>query len=254
MDPSTPREWKDVPLPTRGAAESEPAGPSPKQPLADPETIKGLLEVHHAYTNVLKSLGVDACKDYEETRVENILNKIVSGDRKCKLCNKSYYSTQKLKNHMRKRHLGKTPYQCGECQRYYGDSQSLKIHMKKHVPEGEEGEQFTCGVCNKSFPTVGKLNQHSEKHQDIRCEYCNKSFAYIRTMRAHAAESCPERPGQPSQDPADPQASTSKKSSAGGPRWRCHKCSAHFGACRNLKKHLNGKHDGVDIPVGYKPS
>ena len=255
MDPSTPREWKDVPLPVRAAAaEAVPSGSSPKPPQADPDIIKGLLEVHHAYTNVLKSLGVDACKDYEETRVENLLNKIVSGDRKCKLCDKSYYSTQKLKNHMRKRHLGKTPYQCGECQRYYGDSQSLKIHMKKHVPEGEEGEQFICGVCNKSFPTVGKLNQHSEKHQDIRCEYCNKSFAYIRTMKAHAAESCPERPGQPSQDPADPQASTSKKSSTGGPRWRCHKCSAHFRARRNLKKHLNGKHDGVDIPVGYKPS
>ena len=104
MDPTTPREWKEVPLPTRQAAEAEPAGPSPKQPLADPETIKGLLEVHHAYTNALKSLGVDACKDYEETRVETLLSKIVSGDRKCKLCDKSYFSTQKLKNHMRKRH------------------------------------------------------------------------------------------------------------------------------------------------------
>ena len=254
MDPSTPREWKDVPLPFRAAAEAVPSEPFPKPPQADPDVIKGLLKVHHAYTNVLKSLGVDACKDYEETRVETLLSKIVSGDRKCKLCDKSYFSTQKLKNHMRKRHLGKTPYQCGECQRYYGDSQSLKIHMKKHAPAGQEGEQFTCGVCNKSFPTIGKLNQHSEKHQDIKCEYCNKSFAYIRTMRAHAAESCPERPGQPSQDPADPQASTSKKSSTEGPRWRCHKCSAHFKACRNLKKHLNGKHDGVDIPVGYKPS
>ena len=153
--------------------------------------------MHHAYTNVLKSLGVDACKDFE-TRVETRFSKIVSGDRKCKLCDKSYFSTQKLKNHMRKRHLGKTPYQCGECKRYYGDSQSLKIHMKKHAPAGEEGEQFTCTVCNKSFPTVGKLNQHSEKHQDIRCEYCNKSFAYIHTMKAHAAESWPERPGQSS--------------------------------------------------------
>ena len=117
-----------------------------------------------------------------------------------------------------------------------------------------KGRKGSCGVCNKSFPTVGKLNQHSEKHQDIRCEYCNKSFAYIHTMKAHAAESCPERPGQPSQDPTDPQASTSKKSASGGPRWRCHKCPAHFGARRNLKKHLNGKHDGVDIPVGYKLS
>ena len=120
--------------------------------------------------------------------METLLSKIVSGDRKCKLCDKSYFSTKKLKKHMRKRHLGKTPYQCGECHRYYGDSQSLKIHMKKHVPAGEVGQQFTCGVCNKTFPTVGKLNQHSEKHQDIRCEYCNKSFAYIRTMKAHAAE------------------------------------------------------------------
>ena len=155
---------------------------------------------------------MDACKDYEETRVENLLTKIVAGDRKCKLCDKSYYSTQKLKNHMRKRHLGKTPYQCGECQRYYGDSQSLRIHLKKHAPEGEEGEQFICGVCNKSFPTVVKLNQQSEKHQDIRCEYCNKSFAYIHTMKAHAAESCPERPGQSTQDPATPRLLLRKKS------------------------------------------
>ena len=103
----------------------------------------------------------------------------------------------------------------------------------------------------QKFPTVGKLNQHSEKHQDIRCEYCNKSFAYICTMKAHAAESCSERPGQSSEDPA--KASTSKKSAPEGPRWRCHKCSSHFGARRNLKKHLNGKHDSVDILIGYKP-
>ena len=253
MDPSTPREWKEVPLPTRQATEAAPQpGPSPMLPQADPDIIIGLLEVHHAYTNVLKSLGVDACKDYGETRVETLLSKIVSSDRKCKLCDKSYFSTQKLKNHMRKRHLGKTPYQCGECHRYYGDSQSLKIHMKKHASAGEEGQQFTCGVYNKSFLTVGKLNQHSEKHQDIRCEYCNKSFAYICTMKAHAAESCSGRPGQSSKDPA--KASSSKKSVPEGPRWRCHKCSAYFGAHRNLKKHLNSKHDGVDIPVGYKPS
>ena len=127
--------------------------------------------------------------------------------------------------------------------------------MKKHAPAGEEGKQFICEVCNKSFPTVGKLNQHSGKHQDIRCEFCNKSFAYIRTMKAHAAESCPERPGQPSEgDPAESKASSSKKSTPEGPRWRCHKCPAHFRARRNLKKHLNSKHNGVDIPVGYKPS
>ena len=74
IDPSTPREWKEVPLPTRQTTEAAPLpGPSPMPPQADPDIIKGLLEVHHAYTNVLKSLGVDACKDYEETRVETLL-------------------------------------------------------------------------------------------------------------------------------------------------------------------------------------
>ena len=94
-------------LPTRQATEAAPLpGPSPMPPQADPDIIKGLLEVHHAYTNVLKSLGVDACKDYEETRVETLLSKIVSGDRKCKLCDKSYFSTQKLKNHMQEKAFG----------------------------------------------------------------------------------------------------------------------------------------------------
>ena len=63
-----------------------------------------------------------------------------------------------------KRHLGKTPYQCGECHRYYGDSQSLKIHMKKHAPAGEEEQQFTCGVCNKSFITAETQKQQRFRH------------------------------------------------------------------------------------------
>ena len=97
---------------------------------------------------------------------------------------------------MKERHLGKTPYQHGECQRCYNSSQSLKIHMKKHAEPGQESQQFACKDCGKAFPTIGKLNQHSEKHQDIWCEYCNKSFAYMCTMKAHTAESCPEHPGK----------------------------------------------------------
>ena len=263
MDMSTPREWKDIPLPTRAATTADPKpGPAPKPPQADPATIEGLQEVHDAAAKILGTMGRDACKHLDESKIENLLARIVSGDRRCKLCEKSYHSTQKLKNHMRKRHLGKTPYQCGECQRFYGDSQSLKIHMKKHTPEGEKAEEFSCKDCPKSFPTVGKLNQHAEKHQDIRCQYCGKAFAYMRTMKAHAAESCPNRPGKPTGatggDPAkDPKASTSKDDDDDAPaglRWRCFKCAAHYGARRNLKKHLNSKHGRVEIPVDYKPS
>ena len=40
MDPSTPREWKEVPLPTRQASEAVPLpGPLPMPPQADPDII-----------------------------------------------------------------------------------------------------------------------------------------------------------------------------------------------------------------------
>ena len=73
-------------MPTRQAASEPTLQPRPQ---VDPDIIKNLLEVHHGYTDVLKSLGVDPCKDYEDTRVETLLGKIVAGDRKCKLCDKS---------------------------------------------------------------------------------------------------------------------------------------------------------------------
>ena len=45
------------------------------------------------------------------------------------------------------------------------------------------------------YPTVGTLNEHMEKHQDIKCQYCQKSFAYNRTKAAHEVESCSQHPG-----------------------------------------------------------
>ena len=205
--------------------------------------------------DILKSLGVDPIKHYQENQVETLLERVSAGDKKCSICKKSYYSTQKLKNHLRKRHLGKTSYQCEDCKRYYGDSQSLKVHRRKHSKLGEESVEFTCKQCKKFFASVGKLNQHMEKHEDIKCPYCQKGFAYRRTMLTHAKESCPQRPGV--QEKSTDQPSTSRGTSEAAPdvpRWHCHLCSHHFGARRNFKKHINLKHGGAEIPLGMKPT
>ena len=82
-----------------------------------------------------------------------------------------------------------------ECNQYYGDSQSLKVHMRKYTPEGEEVSAHKCNTCGETYPSIGKLNQHSQKHEDIRCSMCGKGFAYIQTKKAHEEESCPNRPG-----------------------------------------------------------
>ena len=254
-DHSVPREWKDIPLPkvtqavpaASPSTRSEKEGPSGGEVMSD--KVKELLAVHHTYVDVLLSMGVDPIKDYEDKKAENILSRVKTGDTRCQVCDKRCSSTQKLKNHIRRRHIGKTPYQCGECECYYGDSQSLKIHMKKHNKEGEESQKHTCEACGKSYPTKGKLNEHLEKHQDIRCQYCNSSFAYNRTKAAHELESCPDHPGASGMKQKKKKKDKEPK---GEPPvaekcWHCHLCAADYGTCRNLKKHLNTHHGGAEV-------
>ena len=254
MDKEVPREWKDEPLPTYQAqAEAAVAAATRSRDTAKPEpapqsdVVKELLEIHRSYVDVLLSMGVDPLKEYSEKKAENILQAVKAGDTKCKVCEKRCSSTQKLKNHIRKRHVGKTPYFCGECKRYYGDSQSLKVHLRKHLT-GEERKAVahTCDVCQKSYSSLGKLNEHKEKHEDIHCRYCQKSFGYHRTCKAHEVESCPQRPGA-QQQPGEPDVQERAPGAPALKRWYCHRCDSDYSARRNLKKHLNTKHDGAEV-------
>ena len=70
------------------------------------EMIQSLLKVNHMHVEILKSLGVDPCKEYEQSKVKNVLARVLSGVKKCSLCNRKFHNTQKLRNHMKKRHLG----------------------------------------------------------------------------------------------------------------------------------------------------
>ena len=257
VDPKVPREWPDVPLPTFkaqaeaaiAAATRSKAAPQSPEPAPQSNLVKELLEIHRSYVDVLLSMGVDPLKEYQENKAENILSGVKSGDTRCKVCEKRCSSTQKLKNHIRRCHIGKTPYLCGDCNRYYGNSQSLKVHLKKHLPEGEkEAAAHKCPTCNKSYSSVGKLNEHLEKHADIRCRFCNKSFAYNHTCKAHEVESCPQRPGAQEQD--DPQEEGAAAATVPTKRWYCHICDSDYGTHRNLKKHLNMKHSGAEVAKG----
>ena len=119
------------------------------------------------------------------------------------------------------------------------------MHLRKHLPEDQKkAVAHACKVCQKTYSSVGKLHEHMQKHEDIRCQFCNATFAYIRTCRAHEKESCPNRPG------AQPVPQGEEAAAAPAPelkRWYCHICNSDYGARRNLKKHLNIKHDGAEV-------
>ena len=165
------REWPDEPLPGYAPAGATPQGAStsqePETPESEPnassrgphhppdEQVKQMLDIHHSMVKLLKSMGVDPCKDFEETRLELILDNLDSTDLDCKVCGKHYTRASKMKNHMRKRHLGKTKWQCDICKKYYTDSSSLKYHVASH---DKSKFPHKCSKCTKAYPTEAKLN------------------------------------------------------------------------------------------------
>ena len=66
------------------------------------EMILSLLKVHHLHIEILRSLGADPSKEYEHSREKNVLARILPGVKKCSICKKECFNTQKLKNHMEK--------------------------------------------------------------------------------------------------------------------------------------------------------
>ena len=209
------REWPDIPFPTptapQGARPKEVPQPEPEEEeelqargpfhRSDPQ-MKDLLEIHHSLVKLLKTMGVDACKDYQSTRLQSILENIQSTDLECRVCGKVYKTAAKMKRHFRKRHIGITKYQCNQCQKYYTDAGSLKTHMASH---DASKNPFSCKKCSKTFPTKGQLGQHIPSHDDkgkFVCKFagCGKKFKWKKGKKEHQAK-CDFNPDVADQPP-----------------------------------------------------
>ena len=207
------REWPLIPLP--GYDPAPKAGPS-KEPEEEkevpagrgphhPETlqIQELLEIHHSITKVLQSMGHDACKAYADTRLEVVLDQIKSTDLDCKVCGKHYKSSSRMKNHFRKRHLGKTKHQCKVCKKFYTDSSSLKHHMDTH---DAKKYPHKCDQCTKTYSTKSKLAQHKPVHQEAQfeCKFkdqgCDREFKWKKGKKDHEPK-CIYNPEAPEEAP-----------------------------------------------------
>ena len=85
----------DIPPPCVPAAQTQPQ----TQFHADPEppVIMGLKDKlqqsHDQQVDMLRGLGVDACKVYKQKRVERVVSHIIPGTHVCKFCNKSLKNT-----------------------------------------------------------------------------------------------------------------------------------------------------------------
>ena len=142
--------------------------------------------------DILASMGVDACREYRLSKVQNLLARFTTGTTQCYICGISCYNTQNLENHIKSKHLKKSSHKCTVCGKYFGDSQSLQVHRKKHA---NGGYTLECEQCHKKSPSRGKLIEYKETHQEgrFKCTHCVKPFKHSRKLREHE-KVCKKRP------------------------------------------------------------
>ena len=180
------------------AAVSEPptAGPPPSVAPADAATVElksDLVNWHYQIVKLCQRMGIpDVCLTYKQTRLENIVSGLSGGDLQCKLCKKSFFNLQKLRNHIKAKHLKKMSYYCEQCKKYFSDSGALKMHMSSHDPAVSK---FACKSCPKMFLTKGQLDKHLNVHRgkQYQCQYCNNKYAHPQGVKEHEA-SCKKNP------------------------------------------------------------
>ena len=217
-----PRAWPKKQIPKATAQTSA-------APAVSPTSIKKALSVHHMTVDWLKSIGVEACKEYANQSVELILEGVQAKETICKVCSKDCYDTQRLRAHIRAKHMSVTPYHCKKCNQYFADQATLTLHNRKH---SLTCQLFECDQCEKTYTSQSRLTEHKKVHnplfQNQPCKFgCGKKFNEKKN-RVHHEEYCENNPNRP-------------------PRVQCPYCPKDFARAKDLFKHSKKHHPGRDV-------
>ena len=210
------KEWEE-PLPTSSSDE-------PPVSTIDPEKVKMCQKVHDLQVEILGAMGVDACREYEHSKVEYIIEAVQADDSSCPLCKKALKGGVAVRTHLRAMHMDSTPFKCNKCSKSFGDNQLLKSHKKTHT----DTNKFICpeADCGRGYPTKGRLNQHLKVHDEskhVACKYCGQVFNSKKNLGPHEV-TCKENPTPPVKDK------------------KCEFCPKAFFHKKDLKYHIEHQH------------
>ena len=223
------REWPDEELARHPAPVPTPQPtptPSPAISASDSQ-VKKLLESHHLQVDVLKSIGIDPCLEYQQGQATYHLAKVKKGDVICPICSRSCSNAQKLKNHIRSRHQEVTAFRCLMCNKSFGDSYILKVHKAGH--RKSVLAKHRCRLCKKGLDTANHLQQHMADHtsQGATCQFCGKKLAHPRFIASHE-RGCKKNPAYQQQ--------------ACVREFECSHCNAAYYHQKYLNRHVRSAH------------
>ena len=211
------------------------AGTAQPDPIIDPATAefkKDLVDWHFRIVQMCKRVGIeDVCSTYKKSRMENLLDGLSKDDLSCKLCKKQFKQLQRLRDHIRLKHLKKTAHYCDICKKYYSDAGALKAHNVKH---DEEAAEWGYNQCDQKFTSQAKLRKHQPVHQGktYSCKFCGvTNWTHPQGVKDHE-RTCTQNPDFKPDD-------KEKYKSF------CRICARGYVQHRSLLRHLRDKHDNA---------
>ena len=215
------RQWPQQPFPTV----PEPATPTDPVPEASPTIdLKQPLAMHHLLTDWCLSLGEDPCRLYQLQKVSHLLEAVQAKTTECPVCHDKLSNTQRLRAHIRAKHMEVTPHHCEPCNRYFGDAATLNLHKRKH---DKDAVTYACPTCNKVYTVKSRLTEHLKSHlpENLNqpCRYCGTVIKEKKNLKSHEAN-C--------------KSNTQKK-----PRIKCPYCTRDYQQKKDLKVHVKNHHE-----------
>ncbi|KAM7343505.1 uncharacterized protein ACRADG_010504 [Cochliomyia hominivorax] len=108
----------------------------------------------------------------------------------CDICGKSIRCPTAFASHMEKHEVKNVTISCDVCGLLLSSKEGLKRHKNSQHPEGGKKEH-TCHICSKISPTQRALKSHirsvHEQGFEFKCSLCEKSFKRPAVLREHMA-------------------------------------------------------------------
>ena len=110
----------------------------------------------------------------------------------CNECDKSFHAKKLLTEHM-KVHTKVEPNSKVSDKCLSKDYKNNQIVNKHTNEKRKRPKPFSCEICQKSYDSKYKLNDHMNTHSGLKpyqCPVCQKSFSYNCSLNRHISENC----------------------------------------------------------------